>query len=208
MLRVVKVGGSLLDWSDLPTALTRWLNQQPSATNVLICGGGKLADSIRKADQQFHLGDETAHWLAIDCLSITAKLLAQACNFPLLPLIPKLRLAAQAPEAPLRDPQPRQSSDMPSTIVLDPRDFLHHIEPTIPGPPLPHAWTVTSDSIAARLAQALAADELILLKSSSPPSKSLDELAAAGYVDLHFPIAAAHLTALQFVNLPLSSNLP
>src|SRR4029078_6870627 len=108
MLRVITVRGSLLDWPQLPSALTRWLNQQPPAVNVLICGGGKLADFIRPAHQQFHLGDDSAHWLAIDCMSITARVLAHVCNFPLRPLLPlvaKLRLATQASEAPLREPQ-------------------------------------------------------------------------------------------------------
>lgn len=219
MLRVVKVGGSLLEWNELPTALHQWLDEQPPAANVLICGGGQLANGIRDADQRFHLGNETAHWLAVDCMSLTARLLAHACNLPLeplvplvslvpklrlgttSPLVPKLRLGTPAREALLREPQTPPTTNTKNTIVLDIRDFLHSDEPSLPAPSLPRDWTTTSDSIAARLAEALTADELVLLKSTSPPAQSLADLAASGYVDRHFPVAAARLTALRFINL-------
>ena len=61
LTRVIKVGGSLLDWPPLPRAIGSWLATQPAALNVLICGGGPLAETIRRADRDFRLGDETAH---------------------------------------------------------------------------------------------------------------------------------------------------
>jgi len=62
---------------------------------------------------------------------------------------------------------------------------------------LPHAWSVTSDSIAARLAQAVAAGELVLLKSAAPPP----DLGAADYVDEWFATAARDVPSVRIVNL-------
>jgi 5-(aminomethyl)-3-furanmethanol phosphate kinase len=188
MIRVIKLGGSLLTWPDLPSAIHNWLASQPPAFNVLLTGGGPFADAIRQADRNFALGDELSHWLAIDVLSITAKILAAAT--PELPLITDYIA--------LKNYITTQRN---SGILFDPCDFLFHHEAHLPGPILPHNWTVTSDSIAARLAQLLPANELVLLKSADPPAGSPAELATAGYVDRYFPTAAAAIHQFRFVNL-------
>lgn len=66
---------------------------------------------------------------------------------------------------------------------------------------LPHSWSASSDSIAARLAETHDA-ELTLLKSADPPPGEIEDWAAAGYVDDHFPriIERAKLT-VRAVNL-------
>lgn len=57
---VCKLGGSLLDWSGLPGALT-WLEQQwPEQSLVLVVGGGQIADVVRQWDRLFRLGEERA----------------------------------------------------------------------------------------------------------------------------------------------------
>jgi aspartokinase-like uncharacterized kinase len=48
---------------------------------------------------------------------------------------------------------------------------------------LPHRWDVTSDSLAVRVAALAGARELILLKSTDPPSADWTE---AGFVDAYF----------------------
>jgi aspartokinase-like uncharacterized kinase len=188
MIRIVKLGGSLLDWPDFPTALARWLSQQPPALDILIAGGGQIAETIRKADRDFELGEELSHWLCIDAMSISARIVVAAMRgMPLLLTFAELRSEAA---------MKRQSA-----VVFDPGEFLAEHESLLPGRPLPHDWSVTSDSIAARLAETLAADELVLLKSAELPSESLAELAAQGYVDRYFPVAAAKLRQPRFVTL-------
>ncbi len=60
---------------------------------------------------------------------------------------------------------------------------------------------VTSDSIAARLAHALRADELVLLKSRLPqPPCTAATAALAGYVDDYFPQAISVACRVRYVN--------
>lgn len=87
------------------------------------------------------------------------------------------------------------------SIVFDPNEFLRNHEPHQPGHVLPHNWAATSDSIAARLAEVLAADELILLKSTDPPARELHELADISYVDQFFPSFNNSHFQHRFVNL-------
>ena len=175
-VRVVKVGGSLLAWKDLPAALARWLAQQSPAVHVLIAGGGEFAEAIRRADATYGLGEEPAHWLCVDVLSVTARLLGAIMNDIVV---------THAQELP---------SLAPGICVFDPSPFLRNLEPLQFSESLPHTWAVTSDSIAARIAESLVASELVLLKSCLPA-------AGAGYVDDYFPVAAARLPHIRCVNL-------
>jgi aspartokinase-like uncharacterized kinase len=152
-VRVVKVGGSLLDRPGLGEELRRWLSGQTPAHHILVAGGGGWANLIRQADDRFGLSQQAAHWLCIRALRITARLLAE--------LLPEAALVVELGQ--LRSCRP---SDGPT--IFDPWTFLRSVEPHLPGPRLPESWDVTSDSIAGRLAMVLAADELVLLKSASP----------------------------------------
>src|SRR5262245_59141995 len=51
VLRVVKLGGSLLTWAEWPTACRRWLAMQPPRRTVLIVGGGGMVDAVRNWDR-------------------------------------------------------------------------------------------------------------------------------------------------------------
>jgi hypothetical protein len=48
-IRVVKLGGSLLDLEELPERLTRWIAAQRAMASVMVVGGGWLADALRAA---------------------------------------------------------------------------------------------------------------------------------------------------------------
>jgi hypothetical protein len=86
--------------------------------------------------------------------------------------------------------------------ILDPEPFLTDVEPHLPGRPLPHEWQATSDSIAARVAHALDADDLVLLKSAvCRDNNSLQGAADQGYFDPFFPQAAEGLPLVRSVNL-------
>jgi aspartokinase-like uncharacterized kinase len=184
---VVKLGGSLLDLDGLVPRLRRWRELQPAGTDVVVVGGGPMADAIRDAYRRHHLGEEDAHWLCVRVLAVTAELLAR--------LLPEAALATRFDE--LAGPP-----DAGRLWVFATEQFLRCAEPSLRGPPLPHSWDVTSDSIAARLAEALAAQELVLLKSCLPdPASRREALAESGYTDRYFPRAAAMVPRVRCVDL-------
>lgn len=186
-VRVVKVGGSLLGFEPLPAAIREYLAATVPGPTVLLAGGGELCDVIRRHDRCYGLGEEASHALCVQLLDVTAAMLSRLL-----------------PEAPfLADWETLKRSlklEEPSPVVFGPCSFLHAVEPSLPGRPLPRTWSTTTDSIAARLAELLDA-ELVLLKSAPPPPSTLRELSAAGYVDGEFPRAARLLRRVTLVNL-------
>ena len=192
-LRIVKVGGSLLQFAALRPVLKGWLARDVETATVLIAGGGELADWVRAADTRFRLEQTPSHWMAVKTMSVTSQLLAE--------LVPAARFIQSWLEM-RACLEARRRGEL---WVLDPLDFLVAHEPKSPGAPLGTSWAVTSDSIAARLAVAAGADELVLLKSAEPPAGELEALRSAGYVDEAFPRLASRLPEVHFVNL-LSSE--
>ena len=184
-LRVVKLGGSLLDWPEFPGQLRGWFARQSPWRNVLIAGGGDFADVIRAADQTHALGQLVSHKLCIDSLHVTAKMVAW--------LLPEIR----GPLPPgIMEPSAEAQTTLLDVTALIELDAQRSVRP------LPAIWDVTTDSIAARAAVLLNADELVLLKSTLPQrASSLRSLADAGYVDAHFPVCAKSLARIRLVNL-------
>lgn len=186
-LRVLKLGGSLLDLPALADRLRRWIALQPVATNVIVAGGGAVADAIRKANRIHGLNADAAHWLCIYAMELNARL-----------------VAGFLPDAQFREGLDLES--VPSLVVLNPWSIVRPNSPTLqnlwPGTlPLDANWSVTSDTIAARAARMYRASELVLLKSALPPSLRLLECADAGYVDPCFREEARWLPRVRCVNL-------
>jgi 5-(aminomethyl)-3-furanmethanol phosphate kinase len=172
--RVVKVGGSLLEFDELATRL-HWLHTRFSdAPTIYIPGGGPAADIVRTWDEVHGLGEEAAHRLALAAMGLNCRLLAS--------LLPGVRMARS-----------REALFAPSTrahrVVIDPLAFIESEEArTLEGPLLPHRWAATSDAVAAWVALRVGAAELVLLKPVAPrPGATLHELAASGYVDSVVP---------------------
>jgi aspartokinase-like uncharacterized kinase len=178
LLTVAKVGGSVYDLPDLAVRLRTWL----AATDrpvLFVPGGGTGADAIRRLDHVHDLGAEAAHWLALRVLSVNAHFLAHLLGSPVVP-------SMEPGTDPIR--------------VLDPHEFCR-ADDGRPGS-LAHTWAVTSDAIAARVAELAGADLALLKSTDLPGGVDWESAAATGLVDATFPsvVARARLR-VDWVNL-------
>jgi 5-(aminomethyl)-3-furanmethanol phosphate kinase len=187
---VVKVGGSLYDWPDLAARLSDWVRPfvRQGTPLLVVPGGGPTADAIRRFDRDHGLGEETAHWLALRALTLNAHVLAA--------LLPGAAVVETPEDAARLGPRRLLT-------VLDAHAFARDDERR-PGR-LPHTWAVTSDSLAARVADVAGARRLVLLKSVTVPG-GMDwaEAARCGFVDeLFAQVLARRATpfAVSAVNL-------
>ena len=189
-LTVIKVGGSLFDWPELPRRLTELIDAQQSADPeerlLLIAGGGAAADMVRTLDRVHRLGEETAHRLALHAMDLSAIILAE-----LLPgTVPVHSLDTL-----------RAVWSVGSIPVVAPRLILVEVERSGQDG-LPASWDVTSDTIAAWTALHLGADRLIFLKSAPLPLGTTRlEAARLGLVDPMLPIVAGPLSRVEYLNL-------
>lgn len=192
MIRIIKVGGSLFDLPDLGVRIDRLLVELPPATNVLIAGGGKIADAAAAMQPIHQLTEEATHWLCIKALFATSELLRM--------LVPASRLT--------EEPQNIQAAAFPSLWILDTEQILRSPNSHKVVTSLPQNATVTTDSIAAAVAVELGAEELILAKSTNWPTEPsttrferLARAASLGLVDAHFPEASALVPKIGWNNL-------
>lgn len=182
-LAVVKVGGSLYDLPDLGPRLTEWistrLRQAPGSDTILAPGGGSTANVIRDFDRVHRLGEERAHWLALEALRLNAYLLRM--------LLPMVGVLEDVEKIDRSTAGPDSETLISSHYILDCHSFAVQDERRRPKAALPHLWAVTSDSIAARAAVVAGADHLVLLKSVTiPEGMDWEEAAARGFVDEWF----------------------
>ncbi len=189
-LAIIKVGGSLFDWPELPVRLGTFVEVHFPTSRferpVLIAGGGPAADVVRDLDRIHRLGDEMAHHLALHAMDLSAHLLSA--------MVPGLQLVNS-----LESVGPTLANGL--VPVLAPRSTIDAIDQSAVNP-LPASWDVTSDTIAARIAAHVKASRLILLKSASVGRHAtLHEAARAGLVDPFFSEAARALRRVEYLNL-------
>lgn len=163
---VIKLGGSLLGSPEL----NGWLEviaRHGDGKIVIVPGGGILADAVREAQMMCGVKDEVAHKMAVMSMDQYGMLLAG--------LNPELVTASSELEIAERGWQHRAIVWLPSSMVIAEER-------------MPTNWQMTSDSIAAWLANRLNAEHLILVKSQRPGMDqiSLERLTKDGYVDDHF----------------------
>lgn len=191
-LQVIKIGGSLRDTASNRSALknaVRWLARQTDAMNVVIVGGGRAVDHLRRWDRQFNLTGGQVHLNAVQVMSLNALEFARAnCISTVIHNWNELTNITQ------------NAGGNPITIVFDCLSFVRDVEPTLGGVTLASDWSCTSDSIAARITQLLGADKLTLLKSRTACNDNLRALSYANYVDLSFPQMAADIKSVTFVD--------
>ena len=182
---IIKLGGSLLtvpNWPDLAVDLVRIRSSRGQV--VVVVGGGAIVDGLRTIDAAAPQRPDAVHFLAIDLLGATARLVARALGLPLV-VEPGDDAAAVL--------------DVPLWLTAVSRRSR-----------VPVGWHVTSDSIAALVA-AEARGGLLLAKRVAPPRSvhedPIAELARGGWVDDHFPVAAAGLTHIAWA-APRSVPIP
>lgn len=186
-LRVIKLGGSLLNRPHLAEALKTWQHTLEPMQDVFLTGGGQLANAVRDLDKAHLLNQQISHWLAIDAMSVTTCIAST--------LLPESRIVQTMGDLSQTDTKRKFS-------LLDVRNILREEEPFREGTRLPHSWAATGDSIAARLAEMYDAEELVLLKSTLPNDcTDWHSAAKTGFVDQHFPLAVQTVKRAYCVNL-------
>lgn len=179
---VIKVGGSILDAPNSKEMLSELLALLPEHRVALVFGGGLQVESLRQADRVSVRPSHETHVEAIEVMGNVAVQMASMYGIDLTKQWPPCNNQSQ-------------SIRSMNKTILDVREFLSMHEATCGGQTLPVGWSVTSDSIAARLAE-VAGWDLLLVKSIQPPwrlqeayDKRIDLLAARGWVDEFFPQA-------------------
>lgn len=163
---VIKVGGSLYTWPELPTALSAWLDKTIAGQAVLVPGGGPFADAVRLIDAALGLQPLVAHRLAIGAMALGARLLERV-----VPGAVVVHDCAELERAWQRLQRPILDAD---------RWFAERRD-------LPPTWHVTSDSLALLCAKDWHAESLWLLKSTDgSPTDSVAQWVTDGVVDPWF----------------------
>ncbi len=162
-LRVIKLGGSLLEWPARDRAIRDWLALQSPGRNLILVGGGQAVEQLR----QSALPESEAHWRAVSRMEENGRVFAGQIGFPQI-LDPTL------------------SQPWEAAVLVELTSKLQEMD-------LPTGWHVTSDSIAASMAVRFGADELVLLKSCDANRRDPVALAAEGLVDSYFPHVASRI---------------
>ena len=162
-LWVIKLGGSF--WA--AEALLAWLEALAKSAVIVVPGGGVFADAVREAQERWGFDDQLAHRLAISAMHQYGLMLQGLC--------PELQTATQ--------PSLLKEAIKNGQSILWLPDAASLMDPRIKA-----SWEVTSDSLAAWLAENLGAEHLLLVKSVNPPpgEAKISDLIDRGVVDSAF----------------------
>jgi aspartokinase-like uncharacterized kinase len=187
---IVKLGGSL----GRDPVLKEWLEtlvELGSGRVVIVPGGGGFADEVREQQDLWRFDDLAAHNMAVLAMAQMALMMQGIC--------PALALATSDADLRRAVQQARVPVWMPFEVLREQRDTLT-------------SWGVTSDSLAAWLANRLNAEGLLLVKACAiEPSMDVAKCAAAGIVDEQFARftrdAAYAVALLNCADLPRVHDL-
>lgn len=169
---VVKVGGSLSASDDL----SAWLDvlaELGGGRVVIVPGGGPFADQVRRSQARWDFDDTVAHHMAL--------LAMEQYGWMLAGMRPELQCASSIAGICQALSNGRVPVWLPGQLAACAQD-------------IPPSWDITSDSLAAWLANTLAAECLTLVKSIQPTESVVlaAALAEYGLVDPLFPVLTAH----------------
>ena len=186
---LLKLGGSLLEWSELPQALDQLISRIDEPLALLI-GGGKMADCLRDWHHRHRSTEESSHWRAIQVLDLTCDMVRE--------LNPRfLKWANVHP--------PWSTNPIRKMVwVVQPLKYLESTAIAGSDTFLPRNWSSTSDSIALKLASDWNCSRLLLLKSCDLPHGDWDDCARTGHVDPAFPLLLQSLQTapeIEWINL-------
>jgi aspartokinase-like uncharacterized kinase len=165
-MRVIKLGGSLMQNVGTLTHCLNIIEQKNKDKVVIVPGGGIFADQVRGMQQQWQFDDKIAHQMAILAMQQMALLLNSLnTSFVLANTISAIKQALLSHAVVIWSP------DITELALSEVKE----------------SWDVTSDSLAAWLATQLTVNELILVKSVKIPQKtSIQQMQKQGIVDQAF----------------------
>ncbi len=162
---IVKIGGSL----NANPLLPAWLDllaQCGGGRVTVVGGGGRFADAVRHAQGHWHLGDLSAHNMALLAMAQSAYLMHG--------LNPSLQLTRTKADIRRVLRNGNAALWLPYDLQRDQPDAYTN-------------WEVSSDSIALDLARRLNAERLVVVKSCEiDPDATLARLCETGVVDRRF----------------------
>lgn len=162
-MKIVKLGGSLMNDIDSLTQCLNIIEQKAINRVVIVPGGGVFADQVRMAQKTYQFNDEIAHQMALLAMQQMALIFKS--------IKPSFLLANH----PL-------TVDNGAPVVIWSPDVQ-----TLNLALVEASWDVTSDSLAAWLANQLQAVELVLVKSAEVPvNMDIQQMQKQGLVDKAF----------------------
>lgn len=163
---VVKLGGSLEQSGTLLDCLQQMEQHYQNDSVVIVPGGGVFADQVRMAQIRWQFDDRTAHVMALLAMQQMALLInGLKSRFVIAESVTAIKARAATWQTLLWSPDIKELDNAGITAN----------------------WDITSDSLAAWLANAVSASDLVLVKSATiQPGLSLAALTELGTIDNAF----------------------